>query len=229
MNAVVKTHLAIVDALEGGDGRGNFLRLNTLVAGRNPAATDTVACQMAGFTASEHETFRLCAEYSLGPCTLDAIEVVGEALDDVAFDLTRLRDGVLEMPAAFCLDLLSTGELLQIQRALHMYELVAPASPELETRDELLVMLAEVISADGYHERALAKCTSSARALLEVIAEHGGTSSSMVAVEKAFSAQHKALYYYPSHRTLTRLGLAYAVDSATRDYYLLPEGIVNVL
>ena len=39
----------------------------------------------------------------------------------------------------------------------------------------------------------------------------------------------KALYYYPSHRTLTRLGLAYAVDSATRHDYLLPEGIANVL
>ena len=31
--------------------------------------------------------------------------------------------------------------------------------------------------------------------------------------------------YCPAHRTLTRLGFAYAVDSATRPYYLLPDGI----
>ena len=228
MNSAVKTHFAIIDALEGGDGGGNFMRLNTLIAGRNPVAVDTVALHMAGFTASEHETFRLCADHSLGPCTLDAIDVVGESIDSVAFDLTRLKEGVLEMPVAFCLDLLSMGELRQIQRALCLYELVPSTASELETRDDLLAMLTGVISAEGYYERALAKCTRTARVLLEVIAAHGGTSGSMVAVQQAFRAQEKGLYYHPAHRTLTRLGLAYAVDSATRPYYLLPEGIGRI-
>ena len=40
---------------------------------------------------------------------------------------------------------------------------------------------------------------------------------------------HPGLYYYPSHRVLARLGLAYPVDSATRPYYLLPEGLVEAL
>jgi hypothetical protein len=31
MNSAVRTHLAIIDGLEGGDGRGNFMRLNTLI------------------------------------------------------------------------------------------------------------------------------------------------------------------------------------------------------
>ena len=180
MNTAVKTHLAIIDGLEGGDGRGNFMRLNTLIAGCNPVAVDTVAMQMSGFTASEYETFRLCADYGLGPCTLDDIEVVGEPIDKVAFDLTRLKEGVLEMPVAFCLDLLSTGELQQIRRALRIYEFSHSLEPVLEKREELLAMLTGVISAKGYYERALAKCTRTARTLLKVIAAHGGTSSSMV-------------------------------------------------
>ena len=49
----------------------------------------------------------------------------------------------------------------------------------------------------------------------------------MAAVQKAFSERFDSLYFYPSHRIVTRLGLAYAVDSATRHYYLLAEGVVD--
>jgi len=225
MNSVVKTHLAIIDALEGGDGSGNWIRLDTLVGGRNPVATDTVACQMAGITASEHDTFSLCAEYGLGPCDMEPIEVVGENLEDVFFDLQRLRDNVLEMPVRFCLNLLSTGELMQIQNALKLYYLVEAGAPMIEDRETLSAMLTEVISSEGYYERALARCTDYALDLLDAIVEKGGTSGSMVSARKAFGERFKASYYYPAHRTLTRLGLAYAVDSAASPYYLLPEGI----
>ena len=229
MNSVVKTHLVIIDALEGGDGTGNWIRLNTLIGGRNLVATDTVACQMAGVTASKHDAFRLCTEHGLGPCDMNQIEVVGEKLTDISFDLERLRDNVLEMPVHFCLNLLNTGELLQIQHALHLYNLVEPDTPKLECRDALLAILTEAISSEGYYERALAKCTDYALALLDIIVEEGGTSGSMVAVRKTFSERFESLYYYPSHRVLTRLGLAYAVDSVSRHYYLLPEGIVSAL
>ena len=229
LNSVVQTHLAIVDGLEGGDGRGNFIRLDTLIAGRNPVATDTVACAMAGVTASEHEQFHLCAERGLGPDRLGQIEVVGERIEEVSFELARLRDNVLEMPIGFCLNLLSVGELKQIQRALRIYGLVGGDMPHLEDRGMLLAKLGEVIAAEGYYERALAKCTDYARALLGVIVERGGTSGSLVDVERTFSERFEGLYYYPSHRVLERLGLAYAVDSRTRPYYLLPEGVVDVL
>ena len=229
MNSAVKTHLAIVDALEGGDGRGNFMRLNTLIAGTNPVAVDAVAMKMAGLTASEHETFRLCAAHGLGPCEMGEIEVVGEELGSVAFDLTRLREGVLKMPVSFCLDLLSIGELRKIQRAMRLYEFIPSTAPELGARDELLSALVGVISEEGYYGRALAKCTNTARTLLGIIAEQGGTSGSMVGVQHAFSEKEKGTYFYPAHRTLTRLGLAYAVDSATRPYYLLPEGVIAAL
>ena len=48
-------------------------------------------------------------------------------------------------------------------------------------------------------------------------------------MEQAFGERFPGLYYYPSHRVLTRLGLAYAVDSRTRPYYLLPEGVADAL
>ena len=229
MNSVVETHLAIIDALEGGDGQGNWIRLDTLVAGRNPVATDTVACRMAGLAASDHEVFRLCAQRGLGPCTLDEISVLGEKLEHVSFNLRRLNDNVLEMPVGFCLNLLSTGELIQIQRALHLYGLVRPDLRKLEERAPLLALLVEAISSEGYYERALARCTEYALHLLRVIVQRGGTSGSIAAVEKAFGERSQSLYYYPSHRVLTRLGLAYAVDSATRHYYLLSGGVVNAL
>jgi hypothetical protein len=229
LNSVVRTDLAIIDGLEGGDGRGNWIRLDTLIAGRNPVATDTVACQIAGVTASEHEQFRLCAERGLGPCTMDQIEVVGAKLEDVSFELAALSEGVLEMPIDFCLNLLSTGELLQIQRALHLHGLVQPDSPKLEGRGVLLDMLAEVISSEEYYRRALAQCADYALDLLSIMVERGGTSGSIVAVSEAFGERHDSLYCYPSHRLLTRLGLAYAVDGAWRNYYLLPEGVTGAL
>ena len=68
-----------------------------------------------------------------------------------------------------------------------------------------------------------------ARTLLHVIVERGGTSGSMVDVQRAFGGAQPGLYYYPSHRVLMRLGLAYPVDSATRPYYLLPEGLAEAL
>ena len=49
-----------------------------------------------------------------------------EKLERLSFKMKRLRDNVLEMPVGFCLNLLSTGERLQIQRALHLYGLVGP-------------------------------------------------------------------------------------------------------
>jgi hypothetical protein len=184
---------------------------------------------MAGVTASEHEQFHLCAEHGLGPARLDQIEVVGERLEDVSFELARLHHNVRDMPLDFCLNLLSVGELQQIQRALQIYGLVDGDASQVVDRSVLLDMLGETIAAKGYYERALAQCTDYARALLGILAERGGTSGSLADVERAFGERFPGLYFYPSHRVLMRLGLAYAVDSRTRPYYLLPEGVVDAL
>jgi hypothetical protein len=226
-NCVVPTHLAIVDALEGGDGRGNFIRLDTLVAGRNALATDTVCLAMACMDAREHRTFTLAHQYGLGPNTLDEIELVGEPLASVAFDLRRLHTGVLEMPLDYCLNLLNVDELRQITRAWRAYGLDA-AAPEAGERAALLAYIQRAMRAPDYYARALGHCTDLALALVGMVAEMGGTSGSYVALRDAFGERHGAaesLYFLPTLRVLTRLGLAYLVDSATRPYVLLPEGL----
>jgi hypothetical protein len=93
----------------------------------------------------------------------------------------------------------------------------------------LLAQLEAILSSKGYYERALAACTESARALARILVQRGGTSGSMVGVQQAFGEAQPGLYYYPAHRGLMRLGLAYPVESATRPYYLLPEGLAEVL
>ena len=231
INSVVKTDLAIVDALEGSDGRGNWLRLDTLIAGRNPVATDTVGLAMAGFDAREHATFSLCAERGLGPVDLQNIHVVGRTIEEAGFNLQRLQDNVLEMPLAFCLNLLSTGELRQVGRALQLYGL-APGGVALpEGRAPLLTALTSAVSAGGYYKRALAKIGDNTRHLLDMIVAEGGTSGDLAAIRSRFTEAmygKESPYYAPGTRELQRLGLAYAVEGINRDYYLLPEGLVEV-
>ncbi|MFP3896078.1 MAG: DUF362 domain-containing protein [Anaerolineales bacterium] len=228
LNSVVETDLALIDALEGGDGAGNFIRLDTLIAGRNPVATDTVALEMTGLQAADYDITSLCAQRGLGPCRMEEIEVVGERVADVYFDLHRLRGNVLEMSLSFCLKLLSTGELLQIHRALRLYDFLPRDARPPVKRDDLLVVLEDILGADGYFCRALGQCNKYVRDLLQIIIAQGGTSGDMAEIEEAFCERwgQSGLYYMPSARILTRLGLAYAVDSASRNYYLLPEGMV---
>jgi hypothetical protein len=225
LNSVVKTDLAIIDALEGGDGHGHWMRLDTLIAGRNPLATDTVAMAMAGVSAADHPTFSLCAERGLGPIDLDEIEVVGESIEDAAFHLERLRDNVLEMPLPFCLALLGPGDLDQIHRALVVYGFLPEDAEPPQGRQALIDALAAVVGSSGYYEQVLSKSNGYTHKLLGLIVEGGGTSGSMAAVQEAFDARWDDLYYWPAARTLTRLGLAYAVEGMSGGYYLLAEGV----
>jgi hypothetical protein len=183
---------------------------------------------MTGLEAADYDIPRLCCERGLGPCCMEDIEVVGESVADVAFDLHRLEDNVLEMPLSFCLSLLSTGELLQIHRALGLYGFLPQDAQPPADRDHLLDVLDGILGDDDYFDKALAECNKYVRDLLHLIIAQGGTSGDMAAIEDAFCARwgQSGLYYMPSARTLTRLGLAYAVDSASRNYYLLPEGMV---
>jgi uncharacterized protein (DUF362 family) len=229
MNLAVKTHLAIIDALEGGDGAGNWIRLDTLIAGRNPVATDTVGLAMSGYRADEHAITQLCAEHGLGPCRLDEIDVIGERIEDVSFELTRLRRNVLEMPLRYCLNLLSTGELRQVHHALVLYGFLFQSATPPSGRAPLLEILAGVIGSEGYYEAALARCDEHALVLLQLIVDQGGTSGDLVAIRDALSAHYQgneSLHYAPAARTLARLGLAYAVEGLARPYYVLPDGLV---
>jgi uncharacterized protein (DUF362 family) len=231
VNYAVRSHLSIIDALEGGDGQGNWIRLDTLIVGRNPVATDAVGMALAGYDAHDYATFPLCTEYGLGPCDLEQIEVLGVPIADAAFRLERLSDNVLEMPVDYCLNLLSTGELQQMARGMQLYNLW-PDDGWPTDREGLLATLGARITTPDYYAEALPQLDDHARRLLALIAEQGGTSGDLVAIRDAHSAHYdggESLHYAPAARTLARLGLAYAVDGAWRDYYLLPEGLVETL
>ena len=227
LNSVVKTDLAIIDALEGGDGQGHWIRLDTLIAGRNPVATDTVGLALAGYDAHQYDVFRTCAERGLGPCRIEEIEIVGERLEDAVFHLARLRDGVLEMPVRFCLNLLEAGGLQQIHRAFRLYGFLPEDAGAPEERAALIELLARVIESDGFYAKALSQCNDTVIALLGLIVAQGGTSGDIEAIHRAYAERLDGLYYWPAARTLTRLGMAYAVEGAWRNYYLLPEGLTT--
>jgi len=163
---------------------------------------------------------------------MDEIEVVGESLEGVSFDLNRLGENVLEMPVSFCLGLLSTGELLQVHRGLTLYGFLPEGTTPPAGRTALLKALATLLSAEGYFGRALAQCDEHARVLLDLIVAQGGTSGDLVAIRDALGAHYagnESLHYAPPARTLLRLGLAYPVEGLARPYYLLPEGLVAAM
>lgn len=229
MNSVVPTHLAIIDALEGGDGRGNYLRMDTLIAGRNPVATDAVGMAVAGFSAAEHRTFALCAERGLGPCRLEDIEVKGRGIEDVAFPLERLKENVLELPVRYCLGLLSTGELHQIHRAFALYGVLPEETGAPASRKELLDTLGVLLERTGSFEGILDLCGEQALSLLELLIAEGGTSGDIESLQETFGKQRGGgphLSFAPAARLLGRLGLACAVEGACHSYFVLPEGVV---
>lgn len=229
LNSVVKTDLAIIDALEGGDGVDNWIRLDTLMAGRNPVAVDTVGLAMAGFEAEAYPTFRLCAERGLGPCRLEEIKVVGEEIEEASFPLENLKNNVLEMPPRFCLNLLSTDELRQIHRAFELYGFLPEAPQAPQERGDLMERLENTLKTPGFYGRALEQCSEYALGLMELLIEQGGTSGDIEIIRHAFSSRYgtESLYYAPAARTVTRLGLAFTVAGACRNYFLLPEGVVT--
>ena len=126
MNLARPSDLTVIDAIEGSDGKGNYVRMDMLMVGKNAVATDAVALAVAGFVPQEQEQIRLCSQMGLGPGRLDQIEVVGESIEDVQFTLGRLNEGILELPISYCLDRISLGELQIIGNGLKMYGFLPP-------------------------------------------------------------------------------------------------------
>mgnify|MGYP003733736397 FL=1 len=116
INLARTSNIQIVDAIEGSDGKGNYVRMDTLMVGTNPVATDAVALAVAGFTPEEQTQMQMCSQYGLGPCRLQEIDVVGETIDSVRFRLQRIPANVRELPIAYCLDRLHVSEFDYIER-----------------------------------------------------------------------------------------------------------------
>jgi len=82
-----KLGLVIVDgsiAMEGNGPRmGSLVKMDLIIAGTNPLATDMVTANIMGFNTNEIPTFTWAHKIGMKPTVLDEIEIRGEKLDNV--------------------------------------------------------------------------------------------------------------------------------------------------
>lgn len=82
-----KLGLVVVDgstAMEGnGPSNGTLVKMDVIVAGTNPLATDMVAADLMGFQTTEVPTFAWAHKAGMTPLSLDDVEIRGEKPDAV--------------------------------------------------------------------------------------------------------------------------------------------------
>lgn len=228
VNLARRSDLTILDALEGSDGKGNFLRMDLLMAGRNAAAVDTVALSAAGFVPEEQGQIRLCSQLGIGPCRLEDIEISGESLESVGFDLTRLNDNVLEMPLSYCLDRLTAGELAIIVSGLKLHGFIAADGENSTKREEMAGQIRSVIETDGYLKKALDSLPATGNRVLAMIIERGGTAGSFFDILHIYTDETgESNSFWAGLRSLMRLGLAYILHGQYKPYIILAEGVTE--
>jgi len=88
-----KLGLTVVDgsmAMEGnGPSVGPVFKMDVIVAGTNPLATDMVAAALMGFEPREVPTFAWANKAGMTPESLDEIEIRGEPLADIRRPFAR--------------------------------------------------------------------------------------------------------------------------------------------
>jgi uncharacterized protein (DUF362 family) len=226
INLACPSDLSVIDALEGGDGKGNAIRMDALFAGRNAVATDAVALAAAGFVPEEQRQIALCSQLGLGPGRLNEIRIVGEPLEAVRTDLRRLGGNVLEMPLAYCLDRLHTKELEIILDGLKYHQLWTGALPDGTSREETTAALLAVMGAEGYARSALQCLPTTGRAVLDLIIEKGGTSGNYYDMLRSYTAKTgESNSFWAGLRSLMRLGLAFLMHGHHKPYILLAQGV----
>lgn len=88
-----KVGLTVVDgtmAMEGdGPTGGSLVKMDLIVAGTNPLATDMIAAHLMGFETAEVPTFTLAHSAGMTPTRIDEIEVRGGRLTEVRRELQK--------------------------------------------------------------------------------------------------------------------------------------------
>lgn len=82
--SIVKPNLAVIDGIvgcAGGELRGIPVKMNLVIAGTDPVATDTVGAAVMEINRVRH--IRLAEEHGLGIGSLDSIEILGEPIEKV--------------------------------------------------------------------------------------------------------------------------------------------------
>ena len=86
INTVLKPTLTVIDGFVAMEGRGPVggkpVKMDLIIAGSDPVATDSTACRIMGF--DPHEVSHVRKAYERGLGNIDDIEVVGERLEDVS-------------------------------------------------------------------------------------------------------------------------------------------------
>lgn len=87
MVRVNKLGLVVIDASMAmeGDGpiAGSLVKMNLIIAGTNPLATDIVAAKTMGFNSNEVPTFMWANKIGMKPSNLSEIEIRGESIESV--------------------------------------------------------------------------------------------------------------------------------------------------
>ena len=88
-----KLGLTVIDgsmAMEGnGPSEGDLVKMDVIIAGTNPLATDMIAAAVMGFEASEIPKFAWANKAGMAPVELQDIEIRGEKIMDVKHDFKR--------------------------------------------------------------------------------------------------------------------------------------------
>jgi uncharacterized protein (DUF362 family) len=91
INTVVKSALTVIDGFVGMEGRGPSdgtpVKMDLIIAGKDPVATDATGARIMGFDPHEISHIRKANEKGLG--NIDDIQVVGEKLESVARTFQR--------------------------------------------------------------------------------------------------------------------------------------------
>jgi uncharacterized protein (DUF362 family) len=91
INTVVKSALTVIDGFVGMEGRGPSdgtpVKMDLIIAGKDPVATDATGARVMGFDPHEISHIRRANEKGLG--NIDDIYVVGEKLESVTRPFKR--------------------------------------------------------------------------------------------------------------------------------------------
>jgi len=91
INTVLKSSLTVIDGFVGMEGRGPSdgkpVKMDLIIAGKDPVATDATASRLMGF--DPHEISHIRRAYEKGLGNIDDIEIVGEKLENVTRTFQR--------------------------------------------------------------------------------------------------------------------------------------------
>ena len=92
--SILKPSIAVVDGIIAGEGHetsGNPVKMNLVLAGKDPVAVDAVGAAIMGLSPQDVKHLRLAQEKGLGTCDLTRIRVLGAPIEKVRREFKRSR------------------------------------------------------------------------------------------------------------------------------------------